>query len=78
MSKLDEAKKIIEEYYDKADCGIFNCRNIAGDSMSTLYQKDGLIIEICYFWAYFEVFGLTLEEFEELENFYSDLGRNRT
>lgn len=76
MNKLDEAKKVIEEYYDKADCGIFNCRNIAGDNMSIIYQKDGLTIEICYYWAYFEVFGLTPAEFEELENFYYNLRRN--
>lgn len=76
MNKLDEAKKVIEEYYDKADCGIFDCRNIAGDSMSIIYQKDGLTIEICYHWAYFEVFGLTPTEFEELANFYYNLRRN--
>lgn len=77
MNKLNEAKRIIKKYYDKAECGIFDCRNFAGDSMNTIYQKDGLIIDICYYWAYFEVFGLTPAEFEELKNFYYDLGRNR-
>lgn len=74
MSKLETAKKIIKQHYKDADCGIFDCRNLVGDVMETLYEQDGLCIDICYFWAYFEVFGLTNEEFEELEKYYKKLG----
>lgn len=76
MDKLNEAKRIIKKYYTKAKCGIFDCRNFSGDIMNTIYRKNGLTIEICYNWAYFEVFGLTPAEFEELENFYYNLRRN--
>lgn len=38
--------------------------------MSTIYDEDGLTIDVCYRYSYFEVFGLTDEEFEELKKFY--------
>lgn len=71
--KLDIAKKIIKENYEDATCGIFDSRNIVGDYMVTIYEDNGLTIDICYNWAYFEVFGLTDEEFKELEQYYGEL-----
>lgn len=73
MNKLDKAKEIIKEYYRFADCGIFNSRNILGDPMSTVYEDEDLLIDICYHYAYFEVFGLTIKEFKELEKYYNSL-----
>ena len=73
MNKLNIAKKIIKENYKDADCGIFDSRNIVGDSMTTLYEYYDLIIDICYDHAYFEVFGLSDDEFDELEKFYNTL-----
>ena len=73
MNKLDIAKKIIKENYKDADCGIFDSQNIVGDPMTTLYEYYDLIIDICYPYAYFEVFGLSDDEFDELENFYNTL-----
>lgn len=73
MTKLGRAKQIIKPLYDIYDCGIYNTRNIAGDSMSTIYDEDGLLIEGCYQWSYFEVFGLTEDEFIELEKYYNSL-----
>lgn len=52
---LETAKKVIEEHYKEADCGIFNCRNWAGDPMVTVYDDANLTIDICYSYAYFEV-----------------------
>lgn len=49
------------------------CRNIVGDQMETIYDEAGVRIEICRDWGYFEVFGLTDEEFAEVESFYGDL-----
>ena len=71
--KLEIAKKVIKENYKDADCGIFDCRNLAGDSMTTIYDEDGLQIDICYGYSYFEVFGLTNKEFQELEKYYEEL-----
>ena len=70
MSNLEKAKEIVKTYYSVADCGIFNSRNLVGDVMNTIYDDKGLIIDICYNWAYFEVFGLSDAEFEELEEYY--------
>ena len=72
-SKLEIAKKIIKENYHAGNCGIFNCRNWVGDSMTNIYDDGELAIDICYGWAYFEVFGLSDEEFTELERFYNSL-----
>lgn len=75
MNKLEVAKKIIKENIDDARCGIFDTRNIVGDDMDTLYDSNGLTVDICYGYAYFEVFGLTDNEFAELENYYETLLR---
>lgn len=73
MTKLDIAKQIIKENYKNADCGIFNTRNIIGDSMITIYKGNELTIDICYRYSYFEVFGLSKDEFNKLEKFYNTL-----
>ena len=73
MNKLEKAKEIIKENFSLYDCGLFNTRNMAGDVMSTIYDEDGLTIDVCYYWDYFEVFGLTYEEFAELKKFYANL-----
>lgn len=75
MSKLEKAKEIIMENYNDAYCGIFDCRNTAGDRMTTVYEDEELQVDICYDWNYFEVFGLTDEEFTELETFYGQIRR---
>ena len=73
MNNLEKAKEIIRKYYNEADCGIFNTRNIIGDAMTTIYVDEDLTIDICYSYAYFEVFGLSDVEFEELERYYDTL-----
>ena len=78
MTKLDIAKGIIEENIEDATYGIFNTRNIVGDPMSNLYSENGLAVDICYGYSYFEVFGLTKEEFAELSDYYEELLERRT
>lgn len=77
MSNLEIAKQIVNENFSNADCGIFDCRSWTGDDMTTLYDKDGLVVDICYYYSYFEVFGLTEKEFKELEEFYEELRRRK-
>lgn len=72
-TKLEIAKQIIKENYHAANCGIFDCRGWAGDAMNVLYDDGELRIDICYGWAYFEVFGLLHNDFEELKRFYNAL-----
>lgn len=70
MTNFEKAKEIVKEYYEDGDCGIFNSRNIAGDKMETIYKNGSLTIDICFLYAYFEVFGLSDEDFEKLEEYY--------
>lgn len=72
-NKLDIAKEIIKEHYKEADCGLYDTHNIVGDWMTTIYKDDSLTIDICYNYSYFEVFGLSNEDFEELLTFYNSL-----
>lgn len=76
MSNFEKAKEIVKTYYSVADYGIFNSRNIVGDRMSTIYKGEGLTIDVCYGYAYFEVFGLSDEDFEELERYYNSLAES--
>jgi len=73
MTKLERAKQVILENIDDARYGIFNTRNLVGDAMENIYSCDGLDIDICYPWMYFEVFGLSGEEFHELKRYYKSL-----
>ena len=73
MNKLNKAKDVIDLYISQAQCGIFNTPNIVGDHMTRIYDEDGLEISICDRLKYFEVFGLTSEEFNQLNDYYKDL-----
>ena len=73
MNNLEKAKEIIKTHYNFAQHGIFNCRNLVGDVMETIYEGDGLMIDVCYNQSYFEVFGLTDEDFKELKTYYQSL-----
>lgn len=75
--KLDIAKRIIKEYYDAACCGIYASRNFVGDPMNSIYDDGELSIDICYHWSYFEVFGLSHDDFTELQKFYNSLDTAR-
>ena len=70
MNRLETAKKVIQDNIHAAEYGIYNTRNLACDPMTTIYNEDELQIDICYKYHYFEVFGLTEEEFRELSVFY--------
>jgi hypothetical protein len=67
--RIDEVKDFIKE-----NCLIddeiqtFFTRNLCGDPMSEVYNKDGVKIDVCYAYEYIEVFGLEDEEQEELMN----------
>lgn len=72
-NNLEIAKKIIEENYSDAEYGIFDTHNIIGEITYNIYYENELIIDICYDLGYFEVFGLSDEEFKELEEYYNSL-----
>lgn len=47
MTKLEIAKEIIKNKIADGDCGIFDSRNIVGDTMITLYDRDGITNIYC-------------------------------
>lgn len=72
MDVINAIKNIINEYYEQADCGIYRTRNTALDPMHTIYRdvQNGVTVDICYTWRYFEVFGLDRFEWDEIRNYY--------
>ena len=44
----------------------FDCRNTVGDRMETVYEADGITVDYCEGWEYFEIFGLTDGEYKSL------------
>lgn len=52
----------------------FFTRNLVGDSMTEIYDYDGITVDLCCYWGYIEVFGLTDEEISTLEKkgFHAD------
>ena len=73
VSRIDKVKNVIRDRYSDAMCGLFFTPSWIGDPMSTIWEEDGVTIDICYRYEYFEVFGLTEEEENELLAFYNSL-----
>lgn len=44
----------------------FKTKNIVGDEMTQLYNKNGVTIEICIGCDYLEIIGLTEEEYQQI------------
>ena len=76
MNKINKLKKFLQENYPNMQA--FDSRNITGDSMITVYDKDGIIVDYCYYWNYIEIFGLTDEEFDSLLDKKSPFGLLKT
>ena len=63
MKRIDEVIDFIKKNYSDLTDELFSNRNLAGDEMVTVYEKDGITIDYCNFWQYLEIFGLTEEEY---------------
>ena len=72
-NEIQKVKELIKKYYRYSKYGIYNTRNIVNDPMETIYHGSYFMLDICYSYGYFEVFGTTNEEFEELEEYYASL-----
>lgn len=77
MNKIDIAKQVIEGSLQDASCGLFNTPDCVGDEKEVLFNGNGVLILICRYWEYFEVFGLTQTEFNKLHEWYTDKVENR-
>lgn len=67
MNKIDKLKIFLQENYPNEQA--FNTRNTAYDSMETVYNEDGIMVD----YEYIEIFGLTDVEFEDLIDDYGML-----
>ena len=68
----EEVKRMLNwviEHIDEVPwkCGIFSTANIVGDSIEVIYNNDGIVIGACLYWDYIEIFGLTDDEFKEVQ-----------
>jgi len=64
MDRISKLKKFLQENCPNMQA--FNTRNLVGDTMVTIYENDGIVVDICYYYEYIEIFGLTDEDFENL------------
>lgn len=76
MNRVNKVKEIIRNYYSDAECGRFFTRNIVGDPMLTIYADDEITVDICYRYSYFEIFGLTEDEEDEVFAYYEALQKS--
>lgn len=73
--ELNKCLDLIKEKYDDAECGMFFTRNIVGDLTKTIFSGQFFTLDICYEWAYFEMFGCTEVERNTVECVYKTLGK---
>lgn len=68
VKQTERVKKLIKWVKENGYEGMqtFDCRNIVGDRMETVYEADEITVDYCEGWEYFEIFGLTGEEYESL------------
>lgn len=69
MTKKEKVEEFLKEYFDEDELPIsaFDTRNLVGDSMRTIYNENGIIIDYCYDWHYLEIFGLSKKDFADLK-----------
>ena len=71
--EFEKVKEILRDRIDDAPFGLFFTRNVVDDPMETIYIGKAFTVDICVRHGYFEVFGCTRREEEELIGHYSVL-----
>lgn len=66
MYNFKDVEKVLKEN-DLWGKQVFFSRNIAGDQMDLVYSHDEVTIDYCPYYDYIEVFGLTEEDQNILE-----------
>jgi hypothetical protein len=74
LKEFNIVKKIIKENIKDADSGLYDNRNWVGDRMSTLFKGKYFMLDICYYYSYYEIFGTTKIEFNKLHDYYKKCG----
>lgn len=71
MSKVEAVASFLIDLFPKG-IQMFDCHGI--DPVDTIYCKDGIEITWSRYYGYIEVFGLSNEEYAELEKFLQKNG----
>lgn len=74
LKELEKVKEKMKEYIEDGKCGLFDSRNVVGDSMETIFKGKYFTLDHCYYYSYFEIFGTNEKEFTQLEKYYKKLG----
>ena len=63
-----EAIKKLKRFLQNTQPGIqiFNSPSEAGDYREEVYNEDGIVVLYATYWEYFEVYGLSQEQYEDL------------
>lgn len=70
---IKKIKNVLKERILEGGCGIFDCRGWTPDPKCTIFNEDGVIVDICHGYEYFEILGLTDEEFKLVADYYQKL-----
>lgn len=70
-TRVEKLAEFLNEQFPYIAGGIFDCRNVVGDEMNTVYNQDGIQVDFCEYWDYLEIFGLNKEEWKTLNSLYS-------
>ncbi len=65
-NRLIKLKKFLKEAFEES-IQSFTTKNVVGDYMVTIYNKDEIQVDYAPGYGYIEIFGLTDEEYQELE-----------
>jgi len=65
-------KDVLSFLMERFEDGIqmFDCRNLVGDYLYQIYDKDGVMIEFAPEYDYIEIFGLRETEFEFVQKIW--------
>lgn len=70
MTLLEEIKAVLLANIADALFGICNEHRSIGDDTYRLFERGGVIVNICHTYEYFEVLGLSDDAFDEIEEYY--------
>ena len=70
INELSRVSKLVyflkTQFPDGIQC--FHTMNLVGDTMSEIYDEDGITVDYCYYYDYIEIFGLERDEYNEVIN----------
>ena len=64
--KLSDVLRFLKKHKYMIDGGMYDSKNIVGDEMDVVYEKEGVYIEYAPYYSYVEIFGLREGDFEKL------------